>query len=106
MLQPSSAVTVLIAHFTNVSARRVTVPRPHGNNAADLVVVRQTGEAVTQLPQQRCVESVFLLRSVQREPGNSLLFVDFLQNNFVLSHFSSPYGVIPFIKLYQQATVS
>jgi hypothetical protein len=87
---------VLAAHVVEIAAGRVGVAGAGGDDAANLVVIRQLAQGGRDLGEQGDAQGVFLFRPIESQPGDAGVLVDVGGDLFQVGHCNSLFKVQKF----------
>src|SRR5262244_1807664 len=81
-----AAPVALISHVVKIAPRRVRIASAPSDDAANLVILANGSEKVSELVEKGYAQGVFLLWPVERQPGDAFLLVDVVDDEFVIGH--------------------
>src|SRR5262245_65519490 len=78
-----AAPVALVSHVVKIAPRRVRIAGAPSDDAANLVILANGSEKVSELIEKGYAQRVFLFRPIARQPGDSFRFVDVVCYDFV-----------------------
>src|SRR5262249_40657128 len=81
-----AAPVALVSHVVKIAARRVGIAGTPGDDAANVVIITNSSEKVSQLIEKGYAQGIFLFGPIERQPGDAFLLVNVVDDEFVVGH--------------------
>src|SRR5262245_45534368 len=84
------AAIALVSHVVKIAPRRVRITCAPSDDAANLVILPNGSEKVSELIEKSYAQGIFLFGPIERQPGDAFLLVSVVDDEFVIGHGLSP----------------
>src|SRR5215471_20646246 len=81
-----AAPVALVPHVVKIAPRRVRIAGAPSDDAANLVILANGSEKVSELIEKGYAQGVFLFGPVERQPGDAFLLVNVVDDEFGIGH--------------------